>query len=259
MVRLAVRGLKGVSLIHALQLLILFLALLLFLGLSRAFPFFPSPFKVLWAAAEMFFTDEITSHLLVTLYETLAGFGIAIVLGLWIGLVLGVSRTLAEIFEPIILSGYAIPKIIFLPLLLMIFGVGLNSKIANAALHAIFPIILNTLVGVREVNRIFVKVALSMNATRGQTFRKVYFPSMVLPVFAGMRIGLGFAFLGSLLAELFEARTGLGFLVAHYYNAAEIAKMLAVILLVFLLTMSINAIMKGIEERLSRWRGTWRS
>jgi NitT/TauT family transport system permease protein len=144
-----------------------------------------------------------------------------------------------------ILSGYAIPKIIFLPLLLIIFGVGLNSKIANAALHAVFPVILNTLVGVRGVNPIFLKVARSMNATRRQTFAKVYFPSLVPPVFAGMRIGLG--------------RMGLGFLVARFYNTGQIAQMLAVILLVFLLTMMVNAGMKTLENRLSRWRATWRS
>jgi NitT/TauT family transport system permease protein len=252
-------NLKGVALTRAIQLLVLFLTFLFFIGLHQAFPFFPSPFSVLQVAAELFSSGEIYSHLLVTLYETVAGFVIGIVLGIWIGLLLGVNRTLAEIFEPIILSIYAIPKIIFLPLLLMIFGVGMNSKIANATLHAVFPIILNTLVGIREVNRVLVKVARSMNATKGQTFRKVYFPSMVLPVFAGMRIGLGFAFLGSLLAELFEAKTGLGFLVAHFYNTAQIAKMLAVILFVFLLTMSINAGMKGMENRLSRWRATWRS
>jgi ABC-type nitrate/sulfonate/bicarbonate transport system permease component len=251
--------LRGKNLTLALQLLVLSLAFIFFIGLSRAFPFFPPPSHVLQAAVELFFTREIYPHLLVTLYETGAGFVIGILLGIWIGMLLGVSRTLTEIFEPIILSAYAIPKIIFLPLLLMIFGVGMNSKIANATLHAVFPIILNTLVGIREVNRILVKVARSMNATKGQTFRKVYFPSTVLPVFAGMRIALGFAFLGSLLAELFESKTGLGFLVVHFYTTAQIAKMLAVILFVFVLTMSINAGMKEIENRLSRWRATWRS
>jgi len=246
------------NLVRALQLATLSLAVLFLAFLSRAFPFFPAPWVVSAAAAELFSTGEIYSHLLVTLYETGAGFVIGIILGIWIGLMLGVNRTLSEIFEPIILSGYAIPKIIFLPFLLMIFGVGMNSKIANTTLHAIFPIILNTLVGIRQVDRVLVKVARSMNATQGQTFRKVYFPSMVLPVFAGMRIALGFGFLGALLAELFEAKVGLGFLVAHFYNTAQIAKMLAVILFVFLLTMSINAGMKGIENRLSRWRIIWR-
>jgi len=247
-----VRGEK--NLVWTFQFLVLALAFVFFLGLSRAFSFFPHPLKVLEAAGELFASGEITPHLLVTLYETLAGLAISIVLGIWIGSVLGVSRALAEIFEPMILAAYAVPKIIFLPLLLMIFGVGLDAKIANAALHAIFPIIFNTAVGIREVNAIHVKLARSMNAGRGQIFRKVYFPSMVLPVFAGMRIGLGFCFLGSLLAELFEAKTGLGYLVTDFYNAGEIARMLAVILFVFLLTMSINAGLKAVENRLSRWR-----
>jgi NitT/TauT family transport system permease protein len=247
-----VRGEK--NLVWTFQFLVLALAFVFFLWLSRAFSFFPHPLKVLEAAGELFASGEIYPHLLVTLYETLTGLAISIVLGIWIGSVLGVSRTLAEIFEPMILAAYAVPKIIFLPLLLMIFGVGLDSKIANAALHAIFPIIFNTVVGIREVNEIHVKLARSMNATLGQIFRKVYFPSMVLPVFAGMRIGLGFCFLGSLLAELFEAKTGLGYLVADFYNSGEIARMLAVILFVFLLTMSINAGMKTLENRLSRWR-----
>ena len=247
------------AVVRGLQALLLGGAALFFFILSRAFPFFPSPLKVFEASAGLFFSGEIYSHLLVTLYETVAGFTIGIVLGLWIGLVLGANRYLAEVFEPIILSAYAVPKIIFLPVLLMIFGVGISSKIANTTLHAVFPIILNTLVGIREVNRILVKTARSLNATQGQIFRKVYFPSMVLPVFAGMRIALGFGFLGAILAELFEAKTGLGFLVAHFYNTAQIANMLAVILFVFVLTMSINAGMKGIENRLSHWRATWRS
>jgi ABC-type nitrate/sulfonate/bicarbonate transport system permease component len=246
--------------IRAIQLIIFGLAFFFFAILSRAFPFFPSSLQILRASGELFVSGDVYAHIFVTLYETAAGFMIAIVLGIAIGLLLGVDRTLGEIFEPIILSSYAIPKIIFLPLLLVIFGVGISSKIANATLHAVFPIILNTLVGIREVNRIHIKAARSMNATKSQMFTKVYFPSMVLPVFAGMRIGVGFGFLGSLLAELFEAKTGLGFLVASFYNTGQIAKMLAVILFVFILTMAINAGMMGMENRLSDWRKTtWRS
>jgi NitT/TauT family transport system permease protein len=254
----ALKGLDETRPVRLLQLFLLLLAFLFFLAVSRSFPFFPAPVRVFAAAGALIASGEIFPHLLVTLYETLAGFLIAVLLGVWIGLFLGLHRLLALVFEPIILSGYAIPKIIFLPLLLIIFGVGLSSKIANAALHAVFPVILNTLVGIREVNPIFLKVARSMNAGRTQTFAKIYFPSVVPTVFAGMRIGLGFGFLGSLLAELFEARLGLGFLVARFYNAGQIAEMLAVILLVFLLTMTVNAGMKAIENRLSRWRATWK-
>lgn len=225
-----------------------------FMGLSAAFPFFPSPTVVLGTTFELLWTGEIYSHLLITLYETGVGFAIAIVLGMAVGLALGGNPVIGEIFEPIILSAYAVPKIILLPILLAIFGVGLEAKIANAALHGVFPVILNTVVGVREVNRVLLKLARSMKATRWQTFQKIVFPSMVLPVFTGMRIGLGFTVLGALLAELFEAKMGLGYLVSHFYNTAQIGKMLAAILFVFILTMCVNAGMMRIERSLSRWR-----
>jgi len=243
--------------VRLLQLVVLGGAYGLFVILSQAFPFFPLPHLVLKTTFEFFFTGEIYSHLGITLYETLVGHGIAILGGIAIGVLLGGSRTVGEIFEPIILAAYSVPKIILLPILLMLFGVGLTTKIANATIHGIFPVILNTVVGVREVNQILIKAARSMRASRWQIFSKVYFPSMVLPVFAGIRLGLGFAFLGSLLAEIFEAKVGLGFLVTHYYNTAQISKMLAVILFVFMLVIAINSGMKAIEAHLSRWRGTW--
>ena len=245
------------SITRALQVGLLGLLFVAFMGLSAAFPFFPSPARVLGTTVTFLTTGEIYPHLLITLYETGLGFAFSVVVGIAVGTALGTNRTIGETFEPIILSAYAVPKIILLPLLLMIFGVGLEAKVANAAIHGVFPVILNTVVGVREVNRILLKLARSMNASRWQTFQKITFPSMVLPVFTGLRIALGFAFLGSLLAELFESKIGLGFLVTHFYNTTQISKMLAVILFVFILIMSINAGMKRMENSLSRWRVAW--
>lgn len=242
-----------------LQMAALGVVFLGFMGLSAAFPFFPPPMTVLESTLTFLRTGEVYPHLLVTLYETGVGMAVAVVAGLAIGLALGTNRTIGAVFEPLILSAYAVPKIVLLPVLLSIFGVGLEAKIANAAIHGVFPVILNTAAGGREVSAIFLKLARSMNATRWQTVRKVVFPSIVLPVFAGIRIGLGFAFLGSLLAELFEAKVGLGFLVTHFYNTAQISKMLAAILFVFVLTMSINAALKRVETSLSRWRVAWTS
>lgn len=243
---------------RALQLALFGVLFVAFMGLSAAFPFFPSPAAVLATAATFLTTWEIYPHLLITVYESGLGFAVAIVLGLAAGLALGTQRTVDEIFEPIILSAYAVPKIVLLPLLLMVFGVGLPAKVANAALHAVFPVLLNTVVGVREVNTTLLKLGRSMRATRWQTFQKIVFPSMVLPVFTGLRLGLGLAILGALLAELFESKMGLGFLVVHFYNTAQTSKMLAVILFVFVLTMVVNAVMKRTENGLSRWRVAWR-
>jgi NitT/TauT family transport system permease protein len=230
-----------------------------FTALSAAFPFFPPPTVVLGTTLALLRTGEIYPHLLVTLYETAVGMASAIIGGLAIGLALGASRTVGAVFEPLILSAYAVPKIVLLPVLLSVFGVGLEAKMANAAIHGIFPVVINTAAGVRGVNAVFLKLARSMNATRWQTARTVIFPSVVLPVFAGIRIGVGFAFLGSLLAELFEAKVGLGFLVIHAYTTAQIGKMLAAIVFVFVLVMSINGALKRVEDSLSRWRVAWTS
>jgi len=229
------------------------------MGLSAAFPFFPSPASVLATTVTLLRTGEIYPHLLITVYETAVGFAVAIALGLTLGLVLGANRAIGDVFEPLILSGYAVPKIILLPLLMAVFGVGLEAKIANAAIHGVFPVILNTTVGVREVSRVLLKLARSMRATRWQTARKIVFPSMLPHVFAGLRLGLGLAFLGSLLAELFESKLGLGFLVTHFYNTTQVGKMLSVILFVFALTMAVNAGMKRLENRLSRSGVAWTS
>ncbi len=248
-----------VGVTRALQAGLLGVVFLGFMGLSAAFPFFPSPASVLATTAAFLRSGEIYPHLLVTFYETAVGFAIAIAVGLAVGLLLGANRLVGEIFEPLILSAYAVPKIILLPLLLTVFGVGLEAKIANAALHGVFPVILNTVVGVREVSRVLLKLARSLRASRWQTTWKIVFPSMVLPVFAGLRLGLGLALLGALLAELFESKRGLGFLVIHFYNTTQISKMLAVILFVFALTMAVNAALTRLQASLSRSRVAWTS
>jgi ABC-type nitrate/sulfonate/bicarbonate transport system permease component len=117
-------------------------------------------------------------------------------------------------------------------------------KIANAALHAVFPILLNSLVGMREVDRIHLKVARSMLATRAQMTTMVYLPSMVLPVFAGVKLGLGLAIMGALLAELFEANAGVGFFITQFYTRGQIAEMIAIVLSLFALILAINAAMR---------------
>jgi len=221
---------------------------------SRLLPILPSASDVILAGVKLLGWREAYRHFGITAGEALAGFVIGTVLGIAVGAAVGASRTATEVLNPIILAIYAVPKIIFLPLLMMIFGVGFAPKVANAAMHAFFPIMLNSLVGMREVDRIHIKVAQSMSASRLHIARKVFLPAMVLPVFAGVRLGLGLAFMGALLAELFESKAGVGYMVIQSYTAGEIAGMLAIIAVVFALILAMNAGMQRVENWLSRWR-----
>lgn len=230
------------------------LGVLLFVG-NNFNAFLPTP-AALVASGSLLATHDLYWHLGVTLYEAVAGLGIAMLLGVSLGVGVGANRTATEFFTPIILALYSVPKIVFLPVLLIVFGTGLPPKIANAALHAIFPVVLNSLVGMREVNRIHLKAARSMLASRGQMIAKVLLPSMVLPVFAGVRLGLGLSIMGSLLAELFESKAGIGYLINQFYTKGLIGEMLVLILLLVIIILMINAGMKSIELRLSHWRST---
>lgn len=240
--------------VAAIQITIV-LAVVAFLAVAhRLYPFLPAPLAVAQATVDLAGNRDFYRHLGVTLYESLTGLSIAALLGIGLGVFVGASRGATEFFTPLVSALYSIPKIILLPILLTIFGPGLPPKIANAALHAVFPILLNSLVGMREINRMHLKVARSMLATRAQITLKIYLPGMVLPVFAGVRLGLGLAIMGALLAELFEANAGVGFFITQFYTRGQIAEMIAIVLALFALILAINAGMAWAESRLSRWR-----
>ena len=223
-------------------------------GLSRLSPLMPSPTQLALALSELLQGGELYTHIATTLTEAFVGLAIAAILGIVIGLLMGSSRNATEFLNPIVLSLYSVPKIIFLPMLLIIFGPGISAKIANAAIHALFPILLNTMVGMRELDRLHLRVARSMFATPFQLVTKVYAPSMVLPVLTGVRLGTGLAFMGALLAELFEAKAGIGYFVNQLYAKGLIAEMLATVFVMFVLILIINAVLKTVEDGASKWR-----
>jgi NitT/TauT family transport system permease protein len=222
--------------------------------LSLVDPLIPPPRDIAAACWGLVVSRTFYLHLWVTIQEALIGLGIAGVLGIGFGVAIGSSKAVTAFSNPIILALYSVPKIVFLPILLMVFGVGIGPKIANAALHAVFPILLNALVATAESNALLLKAAKSMRATRLQIFRYVLLPGMVLPVFAGLKLGIGLGFLGALLAELFESTAGIAFLITRFYNEGRIADMLAVITVLIVIIVIVNAIMKAVENRLSRWR-----
>lgn len=238
----------------AVQLAFCGLVLVCLLLASRASPLMPPPDKLGIALIGLLGSAEFYGHLGITSYEAFAGLVIGGVLGIAIGLATGASRTATEFLNPVILSFYSVPKIIFLPVLLIVFGPGLAAKIANAAVHALFPILLNTMVGMREVERLHLAVARSMLATRTQMVTKVYAPSMAMPVLSGIRLATGLSFMGALLAELFESKAGIGYLINQLYSKGLIAEMLSTILVMLLLILGLNAALQAVQNRLTRWR-----
>ena len=136
---------------------------------------------------------------------------------------MGSRSTWLEIVEPLILYAAVVPKIVIFPVFILFLGIGVHSKLAVGAIAAFFPIALLTIAGMRDIKKVYVDVARTMGATRLQLAVHVYLPAIAGQVFAGIRIGLGAAVTGALLAETKIAKAGLGFMIVEYYAQFRIA------------------------------------
>ncbi len=125
------------------------------------------------------------------------------------------------------------PKIVFLPILLVLFGVGPGSKIAMGTLSCFFPMVLSVASGVRQVDPVLLRVGRSFHLSLLQTVRKIYLPALVPPIATGLKLGTGVAIIGCLLAEIKMSNRGLGFLIMQYYAQFRIPYMYAALLIAF--------------------------
>lgn len=188
-------------------------------------------------------------HMGRTAYEVIAGFGIGGAIGATLGIVLGVRRFLAAVLEPYINYMAATPKIIFLPIMMVMFGVGAGSKVAMAAISAFFPVAVSVYRGTLLVSPVLIRVARSFKASQWKIIKSVYLPSLVPPLLTGLRLGLGVAIVGTLLAEIKLSNKGLGYVVIQHYNFFRTADMYAVLLIIFVIAVGINTVMDMLARR----------
>ena len=134
------------------------------------------------------------------------------------------------------------PKIIFFPVMIMWFGVGAGSKIAMGAVSCFFPIALNVAAGMREIDPVLIRVGASFRANTWQMVTKIYLPAMRYPVINGLRIGLGLALIGTLLAETKLSNRGIGFLVIQAYSLFNMPQMYSLLIVLFVISIGANAL-----------------
>jgi len=181
-------------------------------------------------------------HLGRTLYEIGIGLVIGGLTGLFTGFLLGGSKLLRRAFEPLLYYLGPTPKIIFFPVMIMWFGVGPGSKIAMGAISCFFPIALNVAAGMRQIDPVLIRVGKSFRASPWQMATKIYLPAMRHPVINGLRIGLGVALIGTLLAETKLSNRGVGFLVNQAYSLFKMPQLYSLLILLFVLAIGANAL-----------------
>lgn len=193
-------------------------------------------------------------HLSVTFAEVAVGYVFGSLFGISAGILLGTHPFLRAAASPYINAIGSTPKVIFLPILFLMFGIGIESKMAKGALSGFFPTVLSSTAGILMINPVLIRVGRSFNLKRWQMITKIYLPAMVNPVIVGLRLGLAIVIISVLIAELKFSQAGLGYQLAQYYESFRIAPMYAMIIIIFALAALANWGMTAVQNRANRYR-----
>jgi NitT/TauT family transport system ATP-binding protein len=221
--------------------------------------FFSYPTAIAAAFPAMIRSGELQKALFSTLGGLAAGFSLSIVIGVTIGLLMGRYRLFDYLVDLQISALYSTPNVALIPLLILWFGLGMTSKIVIVFLAAVFPIIVNTYGGVRNVSRSLVEIAQAEGAGEPQIFGKIIVPASLPFIMAGIRLAVGRAVVGMVVAEMFTAMSGMGGAIVYYGNAFATDKLFVVIILLALLGVGLTGAVKFLEVKLAPWKQTERA
>jgi NitT/TauT family transport system permease protein len=189
-----------------------------------------------WATLECFF------------YALILSYAIGLSFGLW----MGIHRLSGAVGEPILISLYTLPKLTLYPVVLLIFGLSTSGRVTFGAMHGVLPVALLTMNAIRNVPSVYLKSARSMRLSKWQTIATVLFPATLPEVVSGLRIGFTLTLLGVLLAEMFAAKHGMGFLIINAMQLLQTEEMLTVAVMLFLFAAVANALLLWFEHSLHR-------
>ena len=216
--------------------------------------FFTTPSKVAAAFQQLLINGEIEKHFYVSAIAFLAGLGLSIVVGLPLGLLMGRSQTLEALLDPYVTSFNASPRIVWLPLMILWFGIGIWSKIVIVFAGAVFPLLINTYTGVKNVNRVLVNVVRSFGANEWQLMTVVVLPNSLPYIIAGLRLAIGRAILGVVVGEFFGSSQGLGYMIASAATNYKVDVVFVGVAIFMALSVILTLAVKQLESRLASWR-----
>jgi NitT/TauT family transport system permease protein len=193
-------------------------------------------------------------HLWVTMEESLLGFFSGSIAGILAGIVLGRNRMLSDIFSIYIKVINSVPRVVLAPIFIMLFGLGLTSKVALAFVMVFFVVFSNAFQGVREADRNLMANAQILGAKGWQLTRTVVIPSAMSWIFASLHVSFGFAIVGAIVGEFVGSRHGIGLLINIAKGSFDAAGMYAAIVIIMVVALAAEYAMTLIENRLATWR-----
>jgi ABC-type nitrate/sulfonate/bicarbonate transport system permease component len=216
--------------------------------------FFTTPSQIADTLWKMFATGSVWGPLGVSASGFAVGLGLAIIVGLPLGVLIGRSRMLNAMFDPFITAFNATPRLVFLPLVMLWFGLGLWSKVVIVFIGALFPILINTYEGVRNSDKLLINVVRSFGAKEWDVARLVVVPNAMPYIIAGLRLSIGRAVLGVVVAEFFGSESGLGVMMVQAAGRYQVDIVFSGLIIFAVMTLAMTAAVQVLENRLGRWR-----
>jgi NitT/TauT family transport system permease protein len=216
--------------------------------------FISSPTAIVAAAHRLWVSGELTRHVATSGVEFLAGCLLAAAAGVPLGLAAGWYRRLNYVLDPFLAALYATPRIALLPLIILWAGLGMGSKVVVVFLSAFFPVCMTTIGGVRTVSAAHLEVARSFAAGDAHIFRTIVLPSCLPFILAGLRLGVGRGLVGVVVAELYGASAGIGFLINVAGSMFQMDTVFVGIALLAGFGLVFNEVLRRAERRVERWR-----
>jgi NitT/TauT family transport system permease protein len=214
----------------------------------------PPPTSVIRSFWNLTFSGQLNKHFAATLIEFSYGFTTACIVGIVIGYFMGMHKWFDEIMDPWIATLYSIPIITVVPLIIIWFGIGMISKVIVVFKITAVAIILNTAAGIKNLDPVWIELAKSLRLSIWETTYKIRFPGALPYIITGMRLGVGRALLGVVVAELMAANAGLGYMLRDSSETWDSPKLfVTVILLAAIGLVSFNLI-KRLEQKMAPWR-----
>ena len=216
--------------------------------------FMAPPSAIFEAAVQLIQSGALKKAMVQTLWPFSVGMALTVIVGILLGILIAQWRTMEYILDPFINALYAIPRIALVPLIILWAGLEFVGKVTILVSVAIFPITVNTYAGIRDVRGSMLEIGRAYGATEWQIFSKIIMPAAIPFIMAGVRLAVGLAIIGIIVAEFFTAISGLGGMIVEYANVFATAKLFVPIIVIALVGVVLTEFVMWLERRMSRWR-----
>jgi NitT/TauT family transport system permease protein len=216
--------------------------------------FFPAPTSVVVTFGELIRSGELWLHTWASVQRLFWGFLVGGIPALLLGVLMGLYRPVRAAIDPLISATYPIPKSAILPLVLLIFGLGEASKVAMVALGVFYPVLINTMSGVIQIDKIYLDVGKNFRASRSQVFRTIALPGAMPSIMAGVKLGVGMGLILIAISEMIGAQQGIGFMIWNAWQILSVETMYVGLMVIAVLGFVFNVTLNAVEGLILPWR-----